>query len=242
MRTSHKTMLSALGLVLLGIVTLVASARLALNGAVARADGATAGSSEFEGVPLSPDLTGFSQILLRDGWSIELVQGPDWDVDLDVPEDRVDSIEYGVRDGVLLLDAGRSPAFGWWRRRSATLEARITMPMLDELRSKGASSVSLSGFSGDRLVIDVEGAINVDGRDGQYRRLDLTVEGAGNVQFGRMSFVDAEVQLSGASNVELLMAGGELTGSIEGFGSVTYDGEVSREEVKIAGLATVHPK
>ena len=55
-----------------------------------------------------------------------------------------------------------------------------------------------------------------------------------------MVFTDAQVNLSGAGNVNLGMNGGVLSGNLSGFGNIEYYGSVSDQRVNISGFGKVH--
>ena len=79
-------------------------------------------------------------------------------------------------------------------------------------------------------------------RESGSRRFDtlkLTISGAVAVDFGDVTFTDADVRASGASNVKLRMAGGKLTGNISGAGHITYSGTVSEQSISASGAVRV---
>jgi hypothetical protein len=51
--------------------------------------------------------------------------------------------------------------------------------------------------------------------------------------------INAELRYEGVYKIELSMAGGELTGTIEGVGKVIYDGEVRKESIRKEGPCKV---
>ena len=115
----------------------------------------------------------------------------------------------------------------------------IVMPALEELELRGGARITLAGFRGDRLAIDVAGAVQLEGRDGRYEELDLSVAGASAIDLRGVPVRDAEVDLKGASDVVLTMSGGVLSGSAAGAGRIRYYGSVSDEQVAVAGITRV---
>ena len=187
----------------------------------------------------SHDLSGFSGIEIDGSWTVTVTQGDEWQVDLSYPENSLRAVDVSVRGERLSLDGARPGSlFG---RSSARLTAAIVMPELEELEAVGQNRVTLSGFEGERLTINVAGANQITGEDGRYGELDLSIAGASNVQFDGIAFTDANVDLAGASNLTLTMDGGELTGSLAGAGRIEYSGTVSREAVDVAGWGWVGP-
>ena len=201
--------------------------------------GGSVGPDPGEMVEVSPDLSGFNSIQINGMWSVTLTRGDEWQVDLSYPENYADDIDAFVRGERLTLDATRPRSlFGGSDARFA---AEIVMPALEELDVASGGRLTLSGFVGDRLTIDVTGATQLIGEDGRYTELDLSVAGASDIQLDGFVFTNADVDLAGASNLTLTMDGGELAGSLAGAGRIQYFGTVSREAVEVDGFGRVGP-
>ena len=185
------------------------------------------------------DLRDFTEIEVRGSWTVNVSQGDEWQVNLSAPENRLRATSVSVRGERLSL-SGTSPG-SFFGRSNGSFSAEIVMPALEELDAAGSSRVTLTGFSGERLAIDVAGASQITGEDGRYDALDLSMAGAGDVRLGGFVFTDANVNLAGASNLELTMNGGELTGAMAGAGRIHYFGTVSRETIDIAGFGSIGP-
>ena len=54
-----------------------------------------------------------------------------------------------------------------------------------------------------------------------------------------MPVTDANVDISGAGNVKLQMAGGRLTGDLSGAANLEYSGTVSEETIDRSGMVSV---
>ena len=113
------------------------------------------------------------------------------------------------------------------------------MPALEGIELSGASELTISGFSGDRLEITASGATEIDGSNGSYRELRLVVSGAGDVNLGEIVVDDARVVLSGAGDILLNMNGGVLSGTVSGAGQIRYRGTVREENVATSGFSSV---
>jgi hypothetical protein len=147
MKNSQIAMLSAVGVIVLIAVVLVAALRFvlvtgvddsALGSAVGERGLARGGRTEPAAV-LS-DLRNFDAIEIRDSWSVELRRGNDWAVELSYPEDRGQSIDVEVRGTRLVLDVRDTPRRGWlWWGHGDELEARITMPELTGIAIRSTS-------------------------------------------------------------------------------------------------------
>ena len=245
MRTSRIALASAVGVIALGIIVMVALVRVVISGGSgSESSGSAARPAVARGTgTVATDLTGFSRIVVRNSWIVDVTRGPDWQVEFSYPDDREGSLEASVEgDELTLASEDRGGPWRWWGGGGNELKAHITMPMLEGLEIQGAGSIEFAGFQGGELRISIAGAGNVEGRRSEFDSLDLTVGGAANVQLNDVAVIDAHVDLSGASNVELDMAGGELTGSLSGFGNLSYAGDVSDERVAVSGFGHVGRK
>ena len=244
MKRSHIAVLSASAALLLVIVAVVVATRIVIGG-LERGDYSGEVSTNVRAADLASgdlDLSGFERIDARGQWEVTLVQGADWDVALSYPEELEERLRVSVAGNRLLLGYERT-GWGWWggggnRHR---VRVRITMPVLSGVDLAGATTLDLSGFSGERLEIEASGATEIVGRDGAYEALELIVSGAGDIDLGSLPVDGAHIVLSGAGNVLLNMNGGVLSGSISGAGRVRYRGAVSAQNVMTAGFSSVEP-
>ena len=235
MKPSQIALLSMLGIVVGTMV--VAAVALRMNFGSSR----PADFDPGEMVAVSTEHTGFNEIEINGMWRVDITQGDEWRVDLSYPEGYRDDVEASVRGERLRLHGtGIRPGLRS-DRSGAELAVDIVVPALRALEVAGGSQVRMSGFQGDRLAIDVAGAVELVARDGRYELLDLTVAGASNIKLRGIVVTDARVDLAGASDVTLTMDGGELSGSLAGAGRVGYAGTVSRETIEIAGVGWVGP-
>ncbi len=231
MKPSKIAILSAGGVVAGTIVVGALVVRIALSQVEPEAPGPT------ERAPGSFDLTGFSEIEITGSWRINITRGDDWQVRFSYPEDARDELEASVSGERLRLDGDSRGR--WFRSSNESFGADIVMPTLEELELAGDAEIEFSGFEGARLVIDIAGAAQLEGRNGGFDELDLSVAGASEIDLGGIVVTDARVDLVGASDVTLAMNGGELTGSMAGAGNIKYHGTVSREMVDVDGFGRV---
>ena len=229
MKPSHKALLS-IGGVLAGVIVVTAVAgRVALSRThFAVVDGAR--------VAESADLTGFTQVEIAGGWQVNLTRGDEWKVELSRSGEWEKHVRMHVLGNRLRLGRGSPP---WWHEDDAPRSVDIVMPGLEELDLRGGARITLAGFQGDRLSIDVAGAVQLEGSDGRYEELDLSVAGASAIDLRGIPVRNAEVDLNGASDVVLTMSGGILSGSVAGAGRVRYYGSVSEEQIAVAGITRV---
>ena len=229
MKPSHKALLS-MGGVLAGVIVVAAvSGRVALS----RAPFAVVEDSRFTE---SADLAGFTEVEVAGGWQVNLSRGDEWKVRLSRSGEREKQVRMHVFGNRLYLGRGMHR---WWHEDDASGSVDIVMPALEKLNLRGGVRMTVAGFRGDRLAIDVAGAVRLEGRDGGYEELDLSVAGASAIDLRGVPVRDAEVDLKGASDVVLTMTGGVLSGSAAGAVRIRYHGTVAEEQVAVAGITRV---
>ena len=237
MKPSRIALLSVVGVVVGAILLAAVAARITLlGGGFARLEtGAGAGDTST----VRRELSGFDEIEIEGAWSIDVTRGDDWQVDLSSPDNERDSMDASVRGDRLVLAVKEPGSF--FGGSGNEFSAEVVMPVLVELNAAGSSQVTLSGFEGEHLSIEVAGATRISGENGRYDELDLSIAGAGDVDLVGFAFIDADIHLAGASSVTLTMDGGELTGEVAGASAIRYFGTVSREDVDVAGFSIVEP-
>ena len=115
-------------------------------------------------------------------------------------DDNLAEFMRASRSGNRLLISLRSGI----SHRSATAVARVEMPALAGLSLFGACSATVTGFrSSDGIDFNVSGASTLRLVDITAGDADLTVSGASNVS-GQLTAGDIEFEVSGASRVELV--------------------------------------
>lgn len=251
MRDSQIAVAGALGLLVLGVFVVVGGLRLVLGGLPAKLgvggdrSGAAADSRPAPGSGPAVDrrlaLDGFDGVDVRTPMEVELIRGDGWNVELSYPEGSADELDVSVENRTLVLGSSEEGRPWRWFGGGGHYHARIVMPALERVDISRAGTVSLAGFEGDSLDINVAGAAKVEGRGGHYDKLTLTGRGAADFDLESMPVVDAQVHLDGASNVRLTMDGGVLSGTLSGVGNIEYAGNVEDERVDVSGFGTVHP-
>jgi len=82
------------------------------------------------------------------------------------------------------------------------LRADVTVPRLQELVSQGVGASDVSGFSGDKLKLSLDGAGAVRFA-GQYRDIDASLGGVGGLTLNAGPADRIEVNLGGAGHITL---------------------------------------
>jgi len=184
------------------------------------------------------DLSGFDGVDVSGQWRATIVRGDAWSVEVEVPTELVDKLGATVRGDRLSLGL----ISGWCTGcafEDVMLEASIVMPALESLDMSGMSAVSFSGFAGPALSLDLSGFSTLTGTASRFDKLTLDMSGGVNVDLSDVPVTDADVDVSGAGNLKLRMAGGRLTGDMSGAANVEYFGSVSAETIDRSGISSV---
>ena len=77
------------------------------------------------------------------------------------------------------------------------------------------------------------------GSASRFDSLALTLSGAVAADLRDVTVTDADVRASGASRINLRMAGGRLTGGISGAGRLEYSGTIREQSVSASGAVKI---
>jgi hypothetical protein len=186
------------------------------------------------------DYADFAAVSVSGQWQVTIERGDVWRVAVDVPAEVIDDVRVERSGEGLAVGYDGAWWFGGFGRGDGdVLKATITMPALESIELSGTSTLSLSGFEGDRLSLTSSGASEVRGASGRFETLALVMSGAGNVDLDGLLVTNADIQVSGAGNLKLNMAGGRLTGNMSGAGNLEYRGAVSEQSVSSSGLVNI---
>jgi hypothetical protein len=179
-------------------------------------------------------LAGFTAIEVTGHWEIDITRGETTRVKVKAHEDVLKNLSVEKQAGTLILRTEKK-----WRRSPGKVTAFITVPLLSELRLSGLVSLELNGFTSESLKVYTTGSTSITGKGNHIHHLYLKGEGLSNLNLRRNEVINAELRYEGVYKIELSMAGGELTGTIEGVGKVIYDGEVRKESIRKEGPCKV---
>jgi hypothetical protein len=180
------------------------------------------------------DLRDFDSLRIRGPWTVTLTQGEAYSVEVRFPANYRDRIEVYTQRDDLIVEVEPFTISGITK-----LSIEVTMPYLEDIRVMGAVDMGFSGFESEEVEITIDGAGDVTGIDNVIEELSVTVDGAVNVDLKKSTCKNADVVLNGAGNVDLTMAGGVLSGRIDGLGVITYAGKVTEQTVQLHGLGSV---
>lgn len=235
MRQSQTVMLAALAVAALAIVLAAGVARVALS-QLANGDGASRSADPGEPTTRTLDLAGFRDVDVNGTWDVTVTQGSAWAVEISFPENLETALRVRVEGDRLVLGydwSGRN-----LNRSGPSFTARVSMPELAAVDVSGAGRLRFSGFSGNRLAVDLSGSGDVEGQGG-YDSVVIDVSGSGRVDLREVPVVDANVDLSGSASVVLRMNGGVLLADLSGSSRVEYYGTIREQRVDVSGSASV---
>jgi hypothetical protein len=180
------------------------------------------------------EFTDFTSIVVTGGWTLTLLQGSDYLVDVTASERAMDEVYVYQRGDELRLSikSGIGTVTG-------NLKAIVTVPDLDRIQIDGGVTGTIEAFETDELEIEVDGAASIRALDCDFGKLDIDVDGAATLDFWESSVRDVFLEMDGAAQLSVTMDGGDLAGVIRGVGQVTYRGEVDDEDVDVEGLGRV---
>jgi len=233
------------------------TALLALLGALIVATGCNLEVNFGDGIDGSGDLVterfdfdDFDSIDVSGTFDAFVTVGEAASVEVLIDDNLADELDVRVRNGELQVAMKNGVSVD-----SGTLEATITLPELARLDVSGASSAnvidntatsqrfSVSGASdvnvttsADDIWIEVSGSSDF-AMSGTARSLVVEASGASDLNLDLEGVNSAEVDLSGASSLELL-SGDEITGSISGASDLTVPAG-ARTDIDSSGASEV---
>ena len=200
-------------------------------------------------------LSDFDRLAASHAFEVEVRVGTEPAVTVTSDDNVIDHVTMHVSNGMLQL--GLRPGF---QVRSATLQAVVTVPGLEEVRASGASEVRLADpLAGERLRVRSSGAseivgpvdvtelevaasgastIRLEGRAGTAR---LEASGASDLALAGLTVADARVQLSGASD-GLVEVDGTLEAQLSGASSLAYTGSPTLTRESVTGASSLEAR
>ncbi|MBB5610808.1 MULTISPECIES: GIN domain-containing protein [unclassified Janthinobacterium] len=124
----------------------------------------------------------------------------------------------------------------------SSVRAELVLPNLRELSSEGMGTTDITGFTGDEIVLSLEGAGSIK-MVGDYRKLKASLGGVGSMQLWVGNNERADLDLEGAGSVVLGGRGKLLKASLGGLGSLNaqqFQAEAVNLDLSGLGNATVN--
>ena len=156
------------------------------------------------------DFTNFSEISVPTVFGVTVTQGPDFSVEVVTDDDvlnRVDVTQTGSRLNIALL-----PGDG----NIQTLQAFVTMPVLNSIDLSGVVNARLNGFNQTQMTVNVGGVSRLRGNALVIGTLTASVSGVSQLDFGNIRPLgSANIDVSGVSQATLNMGvGSTLSGTV----------------------------
>ncbi len=208
-------------------------------------------------VTRQPDLAGFDTVDVNSAFNVQIQQGEEFQITL-IADDNFMPYVRAVKDGAT-LKIDLDPVFPGARSlKIGTLDARITMPDLREVRLNGASHGTVDGFTRD---LDVRlggasllkgslaaGSLNVEASGashaaltGSAQELTLSGSGASRLELADLRAGNGRVSLSGGSFAQASVLG-QLDYDLSGGSSLEYVGQPRIGQATTSGGARVRQR
>lgn len=224
----------------LGLNTeLVIDGNLASNGRII-ADRVTIGHAVSATVTLEYGFRDFTEITVPTVFGVSVTQGPDFSVEVVVDaevRDRIDVTQVGSSLNVALIEGDG---------RIETLEAIITMPVLEHMDLTGVAYATLYDFDQAQMELTVAGVSQLIGDGLTIDSLTAAVSGVSRLDLGDIRpIANADIAVSGVSQATLNMdVGATLTGSVNtgqgtGVSTLFYFGTDVAVDVSTDGLSSI---
>jgi hypothetical protein len=180
----------------------------------------------------------FDKLDIGSSFVITVTQGNDYKVDVRGREQDVKEIVAKISDNTLDLHYPSNWS-GWKNHKEVYVT--IVMPKLTGVEFSGASKSNVSGFSSDKLAIQVSGAssatFNVNAKKlsldcsgasglkitGDGQTLNAEISGASNINAFDFKVTNANIDASGASDAKVYVTS-KIIAEASGASSVRYKG------------------
>lgn len=180
------------------------------------------------------DVKGFKSIDVSGVFQVEIVAQKDFSVQVEADDNLMQYIKTEVNNGVLEISAEKRI------KSESGLKIRISAPDIEKIEASGVSKVSLAEVKNQGLEIDTSGASKVS-LAGETAKLIVDVSGASNIDAGNLKAVNATIEASGASQVNVFVTN-NLRTDASGASKITYAGTPVEVVKKTSGASSVSQK
>lgn len=182
------------------------------------------------------ELQGFDRILFAVPGDLTLVQGDDFEVEIEADDADLERIETRVRGEELAIrwNEGLMGVLGG--RPEGDIDVTVTLPMLERLELAGSGRVEGGSWLSEAFAVEVSGSGAARFAEIATEELVIEISGSGSVAVAEVDAAAARVEISGSGDVELAGAADEQQIEVMGSGDVdARDLEGARVEVDIMG-------
>lgn len=202
------------------------------------------------------DITGFDQVSISHSFETNISQGDTFSVVIRVDDNLVEYLQVVKQGNTLQIDfRPNTPNI-----LRATMQAEITMPELAGLDVSGASHINITGFESARdLTVDLSGSSHLQGDveagdvafdlsgssevvlTGSAQNVTIKASGSNEIDLTDFPVVDADVDLSGSSEVTVNLSG-RLDVDASGSSNLYYLGSPTLGNMETSGSSSIEQK
>ena len=180
------------------------------------------------------DFTGFDEVEAKGNWEIDLSGGDQFNIELRASDDAMEDVAVTLSEKKLMLKTDKKSFTIFDKPR-----IKITMPTISRLNFEGHCNIKISNFKLPVMDIGVSGVADITGTESAVEKLSLYGGGAVNLDFFEMPATNAFFNFNGVYMMKLNMDGGELSGMLNGPGSLVIEGNTSRDNIKTGGKTNI---
>ena len=204
---------------------LAATIALSLAGSSARAD-----DLKTETRSVAP----FDTVEMRGAAKVDITVGKPQSLIIEADVNEVAHIITEVRGTTLIIRRDEN----WWTDwRPKHVHIAIALPKLAGYSLEGTAETNIVGLNGGTSAFSLNGTGNVKA-SGKLDKLSLNLNGTGNADFSNVPVDAASVSVNGTGSVRVKPAK-DLVASVNGVGSVVYDGAPQHVTTSINGVGSV---
>lgn len=200
------------------------------------------------------NIGGFSKVEVSHAFQVDIVQGNTYQVMVWIDDNLQQHLRVQKRGDTMII--GLKPLGGFNLRR-ATMEAEVRMPDLTGIEVSGAGDINISGFTSNKnFDVELSGASSLEGEitaddvsieasgasrvrlRGEANNLRLDASGASNIDLKDFPAVDADIELSGASEAEVVLSG-TLDIDASGASRLYFGGSPTMGRIDLSGASSI---
>lgn len=126
---------------------------------------------------------------------------------------------------------------GWHKEK---MQADLTVPNLEEFMAQGVGSTTITGFSGDKIIITQGGAGSLT-MNARYRSVDANLGGVGSFTLDANSADRIDLRLSGTGHMTVTGQARTLYARISGVGSLEAENlRADTVDVSMSGIGSAN--
>lgn len=154
--------------------------------------------------------------------ALQVKQGPTASLTLSGTRKMVDTVTTTQNGDVLTIDM-RKVSFSWGGDDDGEVRAVLTVPNLSMLTSTGVGSATLSGFNGNAITLEQDGAGSVT-LNGNYKMVKARLGGVGSMTLAGGTSDEVDLSLRGAGKIAVSGKAKVLKAKLAGVGSLDAKG------------------